>query len=88
MSTDYIYEPSQYDIINTLVPKHLNVQMWRILLESFAAEMGARMTAMEAATKNAGELTNKLTLFYNRARQAAITKEILEVVSGADALQK
>jgi F-type H+-transporting ATPase subunit gamma len=88
VSTDYIYEPSQYDIINTLVPKHLNVQMWRILLESFAAEMGARMTAMEAATKNAGELTNKLTLFYNRARQAAITKEILEVVSGADALQK
>ncbi len=87
-ATDYLYEPSQYEIVNTLVPKHLNVQMWRILLESFAAEMGARMTAMEAATKNAGELTNKLTLFYNRARQAAITKEILEVVSGAEALQK
>lgn len=88
VETDYIYEPSQYDIINTLVPKHLNVQMWRILLESFAAEMGARMTAMDSATENAGELIQTLTLFYNRARQAAITKEILEVVSGADALQQ
>lgn len=88
VETDYIYEPSQYEIINTLVPKHLNVQMWRILLESFAAEMGARMTAMDSATENAGELIQTLTLFYNRARQAAITKEILEVVSGADALQQ
>jgi len=86
--TDYIYEPSQYEIINTLVPRHLTVQMWRILLESFAAEMGARMTAMDSATENAGEMIQDLTLFYNRARQAAITKEILEVVSGADALTK
>ena len=88
VETDYIYEPSQYEIINTLVPKHLNVQMWRILLESFAAEMGARMTAMDSATENAGEMISTLTLNYNRARQAAITKEILEVVSGAEALQK
>lgn len=86
--TDYIYEPSQYEIINTLVPRHLSVQMWRILLESFAAEMGARMTAMDSATENAGELMQDLTLYYNRARQAAITKEILEVVSGAEALSK
>ncbi len=85
---DYIYEPSQYEIINTLVPRHLNVQMWRVLLESFAAEMGARMTAMDSATENAGEMIGSLTLFYNRARQAAITKEILEVVSGAEALSK
>lgn len=88
LEADYIYEPSQYEIINTLIPRHLNVQMWRILLESFAAEMGARMTAMDSATENAGELIDSLVLFYNRARQAAITKEILEVVSGAEALQK
>ncbi|HMV25525.1 ATP synthase F1 subunit gamma [bacterium] len=88
IETDYIYEPSQYEIINTLIPRHLNVQMWRILLESFAAEMGARMTAMESATENAGDLIRTLTLYYNRARQAAITKEILEVVSGAEALRK
>jgi F-type H+-transporting ATPase subunit gamma len=86
--TDYLYEPDRNEIINTLVPRHMNVQMWRIMLESFAAEMGARMTAMDTATENAGELINDLTLFYNRARQAAITKEILEVVSGAEALQK
>lgn len=88
IETDYIYEPSQYEIINTLIPKHLSVQMWRILLESFAAEMGARMTAMDSATENAGEMISTLSLKYNRARQAAITKEILEVVSGAEALQK
>lgn len=88
IETDYIYEPSQFEIINTLIPKHLNVQMWRILLESFAAEMGARMTAMDSATENAGEMISTLSLKYNRARQAAITKEILEVVSGAEALQK
>lgn len=88
VEVDYIYEPSQNEILNTLVPRHLNIQMWRILLESFAAEMGARMTAMDSATENAGELISHLTLHYNRARQAAITKEILEVVSGAEALQK
>jgi F-type H+-transporting ATPase subunit gamma len=88
IEADYLYEPSQNEILSALVPRHLNVQMWRILLESFAAEMGARMTAMDTATENAGELISDLTLNYNRARQAAITKEILEVVSGAEALQK
>lgn len=87
-STDYIYEPSSAAIINTLVPKHLNFQMWRILLESNAAEQGARMTAMENATTNAQDLIRVLTLSYNKARQAAITKELLEIVSGAEALKK
>jgi F-type H+-transporting ATPase subunit gamma len=83
---DYIYEPSAKELISNLVPKHLNVQMWRILLESYAAEQGARMTAMGNATENASELTEFLQLSYNKARQAAITKELLEVVSGANAL--
>lgn len=85
---DYIYEPSSTAIINALVPKHLNFQMWRILLESNAAEQGARMTAMENATTNASDLIRVLTLSYNKARQAAITKELLEIVSGAEALKK
>lgn len=85
---DYIYEPEPGEIINTLVPKHLNTQMWRILLESNAAEQAARMTAMDSATDNAKELLRSLSISYNRARQAAITKEILEIVSGADALSK
>lgn len=86
--TDYIYEPSSAAIISSLVPKHLNFQMWRILLESNAAEQGARMTAMENATTNAQDLIRVLTLSYNKARQAAITKELLEIVSGAEALKK
>jgi F-type H+-transporting ATPase subunit gamma len=85
---DFIYEPDKISIINEAVPKDLNVQIWRILLESNAAEQGARMTAMESATDNAEELINKLTLFYNRARQAAITKEISEIVGGAEALKE
>jgi F-type H+-transporting ATPase subunit gamma len=88
LPTDYIYEPSSTEIIDTLLPKHLNFQMWRILLESNAAEQGARMTAMENATSNAGELISTLTLSYNKARQASITKELLEIVSGAEALKK
>jgi F-type H+-transporting ATPase subunit gamma len=87
-STDYIYEPSSLEIIKALVPKHLNFQMWRILLESNAAEQGARMTAMENATTNAQDLIRVMTLSYNKARQAAITKELLEIVSGAEALKK
>jgi len=83
---DYIYEPSAKELISALVPKHLNVQMWRILLESNAAEQGARMTAMDNATENAAELIESLQLSFNKARQAAITKELLEVVSGANAL--
>jgi F-type H+-transporting ATPase subunit gamma len=85
---DYIYEPSSSEIINVLLPKHLNFQMWRILLESSTAEEGARMTAMNNATENAKELIRDLTLSYNKARQASITKELLEIVSGAEALKK
>jgi len=85
---DYIYEPSSAEIVNTLLPRHLNFQMWRILLESNAAEQGARMTAMDNATENAKELIRDLTLVFNNARQASITKELLEIVSGAEALTK
>ncbi|MFN3344669.1 MAG: ATP synthase F1 subunit gamma [Chloroherpetonaceae bacterium] len=87
ISSDYIYEPSPEAIINDLVPRHLSTQIWRILLESFAAEQAARMMAMESATDNAKELLRTLSITYNRARQAAITKEIIEIVSGANALQ-
>jgi len=85
---DYIYEPSSDEIVSALVPKHLNFQMWRILLESNAAEQGARMTAMENASTNAKEMIRSLELSYNKARQASITKELLEIVSGAEALKK
>ncbi|MBI4417493.1 MAG: ATP synthase F1 subunit gamma [Ignavibacteriales bacterium] len=85
---EYIYEPSSKEIIDALVPKHLNFQMWRILLESNAAEQGARMSAMDNATENAKDLLRELTLSFNNARQAAITKELLEIVSGAEALRK
>lgn len=86
--TDYIYEPNKVAIINNLLPKYLNAQMWRILLDSFAAELGARMTAMDMATENAKELIRSLQLTYNKVRQATITKEILEIVSGANALKE
>lgn len=85
---DYIYEPSAPAIVNALLPKHLNFEIWRVLLESNAAEQGARMTAMDNATTNASEIINDLQLSYNKARQAAITKELLEIVSGAEALKK
>jgi F-type H+-transporting ATPase subunit gamma len=85
---DYIYEPSAPAIINALIPKHLNFEIWRILLESNAAEQGARMTAMDNATTNASDIIDELQLSYNKARQAAITKELLEIVSGAEALKK
>jgi F-type H+-transporting ATPase subunit gamma len=84
----YIYEPSSRRIIESLVPKYLNFQMWRILLESNAAEQGARMAAMDNATENANELISSLQLVYNKARQASITKELLEIVAGAEALKK
>jgi F-type H+-transporting ATPase subunit gamma len=84
--SDYIYEPSGAHLLATLVPKHLNFQMWRMLLESNAAEQGARMTAMDNATTNASDLIRDLQLSYNKARQASITKELLEIVSGAEAL--
>ena len=85
---DYLYEPGPEQILNDLLPKHLEFQLYRVLLESAAAEQGARMTAMESATKNASEMISHLTLTYNRIRQAAITKEIIEIVSGAAAAGK
>ncbi|HEY9047691.1 MAG TPA: ATP synthase F1 subunit gamma [Ohtaekwangia sp.] len=85
--TDYIYQPDQEEIITGLIPKSLKVQLFKALLDSQAAENGARMTAMDKATENAGELLKQLRLTYNRTRQAAITKEILEIVGGAEALK-
>ena len=82
---DYLYEPGPIQILSELLPKHIEFQLYRILLESAAAEQGARMTAMEAATKNASDMIDHLTLTYNRIRQASITKEIIEIVSGAAA---
>lgn len=84
---EYIYEPDPATILARLLPRHLEFSIFRILLESAAAEHGARMTAMESATKNAGEMIDSLTLTYNRARQARITKELIEIVSGAAALE-
>ena len=84
-AVDYIYEPGPEQILSELLPKHIEFQLYRILLESAAAEQGARMSAMEAATKNAKEMIDHLTLTYNRIRQASITKEIIEIVSGAAA---
>jgi F-type H+-transporting ATPase subunit gamma len=82
---DYIYEPGPADIYERILPRHVEVQVWRALLESQAAEHGARMAAMDSATRNAGEMISRLTLYMNKVRQAAITKEIIEVVSGAGA---
>ncbi|MCI0424179.1 MAG: ATP synthase F1 subunit gamma [Acidobacteria bacterium] len=84
---DYIYEQPAGEIFNNLIPKHVEVQVYRALLESAAAEHGARMTAMDAATNNAFDLIDSLTLTMNRARQAGITKEIIEIVGGAAALE-
>ncbi|MFZ2864397.1 MAG: ATP synthase F1 subunit gamma [Ignavibacteriaceae bacterium] len=87
-TANYILEPDQKSIFNYLVPKHLKAQMWRVLLESNASEFAARMTAMDNATTNAKELIRTLSLTYNSKRQAAITTEILEIVSGANALKE
>ena len=84
---DYLYEPNAQTVLDKLVPQALKIKIFRALLDSVASEHGARMTAMENATKNAGEMIGKLTLFYNRTRQAAITKELMEIVSGAEALK-
>jgi len=85
-ATDYLYEPSPEGLLTTLVPKHVEVQVFRALLESNAAFYAAQMTAMDAATRNSGEMIDSLTLYMNKVRQAAITREIIEVVSGAQAL--
>ena len=85
-SSDYIFEPNQEDILNDLIPNSLKIKFYKALLDSFASEHGARMTAMHKATDNATEMKKELTLFYNKARQASITSEILEIVAGAEAL--
>ena len=85
-SIDYIFEPSSTEILDQLLPLHLNVQLWKAVLESNAAEQGARMSALDSATENAKELERELRLKYNQARQSAITTEISEIVSGAQAL--
>ncbi len=86
-SVDYKYEPNPQAVLEKLVPQAVAVKVYRALLESFAAEHAARMTAMENATRNAGDMIGSLTLFYNRSRQAQITKELVEIVSGAEALK-
>jgi len=86
-STDYIFEPSRAEIVRDLIPKSLKIQFYKALLESNASEHGARMTAMDKATENAKDLLKELRLTYNRSRQASITKEILEIVGGAEALK-
>ena len=85
-AVDRLYEPSKEEIVHSLIPRHLNVQMWKYLLESFAGEQASRMVAMDNATENAQEMIKNLTLDFNKARQAAITKEMLEIVGGAEAL--
>jgi len=82
----YEFEPSEEAILADLLPRNLSVQLFRALLESNASEQGARMTAMDNATRNAGDMLNKLTVKYNRSRQAQITKELIEIISGAEAL--
>jgi F-type H+-transporting ATPase subunit gamma len=86
IETDYIYEPGKQQILEELIPKTLKIQFYKVLLDSFASEHGARMVAMNKATDNATEMIKELKLSYNKARQAAITKEILEIVGGANAL--
>jgi F-type H+-transporting ATPase subunit gamma len=86
-SLEYIYEPDPETILSLLLPRYLEFVIFRTLLESAAAEYGARMTAMDSASKNAGEIIDSLTLTYNRARQARITKELIEIISGAAALE-
>jgi F-type H+-transporting ATPase subunit gamma len=85
--TSYIYEPSEREILETLLPRYVEYQMYRAFLESQAGEHGARMTAMDSATNNAQEMLGKLTLHYNRARQAAITRELMDIIGGAEALK-
>ncbi len=85
---EFIFEPSPEVILGELLPRHVEVQVYRALMESAAAEQGARMTAMEAATKNASEMIERLTLVFNKARQERITKELMDIVGGAEALRK
>jgi len=82
----YEYEPDESEILAELLPRNLSVQVYRALLENGASEQGARMTAMDSATRNAGDMINRLTINYNRSRQAYITKELIEIISGAEAV--
>jgi F-type H+-transporting ATPase subunit gamma len=86
-ATEFLYEPHQEGILERIVPMYIEVSIFRALLESQASEYGARMTAMDAATRNAKDMISRLTLLYNRARQAAITKELMEIIGGAEALK-
>jgi F-type H+-transporting ATPase subunit gamma len=86
-SSDYIYEPNRAALLDRLLPMYMEIQSYRALLESVASEHGARMTAMDNATRNASDMIDALTLQYNRARQAAITKELMEIIGGAEALK-
>src|SRR6185436_7479536 len=85
---EFLFEPDQTALMERLVPMYIEVTLLRALLESMASELGARMTAMDSATKNASEMISKLTLAYNRARQAAITTELMEIIGGAEALRE
>jgi F-type H+-transporting ATPase subunit gamma len=87
-AVDYLYEPNPKAILDELLPRHVRTQVFRALMESLAGEYGARMTAMEAATKNAKEMIDVLTIQYNKARQEKITKELLDIVGGAEALKQ
>ena len=86
-AADYIYEPSSGEVLTSILPKYIEVQIFRALLESVASEHGARMSSMDSASKNAAEMIDKLTLQYNRARQAAITTELMEIISGAESIK-
>ena len=85
-SVVYDYEPDEIDILTELLPRNISIQVFRALLENAASEQGARMSAMDNATRNAGEMIRKQTITYNRTRQAMITKELIEIISGAEAL--
>lgn len=85
--TDYLYEPSDEDLLADLVPRSIETQIWRALLESAASEQGARMMAMDSASRNAKDMITKLTMVYNKTRQAAITKELMDIVGGSEALK-
>ena len=85
-AASYDYEPEEVEILDELLPRNITVQVFRALLENAASEQGARMSAMDNATRNAGEMIRKQTITYNRTRQAMITKELIEIISGAEAL--
>lgn len=87
-AADYVFEPEPVKLLDSLCPRYLNIEIWQALLESYAAELGARMSAMDAATENAKEVLEQLRLHYNKARQASITRELLDIVGGAEALKK